>query len=59
MVKRIAKYLRDNGMTVWMDVDDMQGSTIETMAKAIEHADIFLMCYSHKYKYSNNCREGI
>jgi hypothetical protein len=59
MVKRIAKYLRDHGITVWIDVDNLQGSIVEAMANAIEQADIFLMCYSQKYKYSNNCRAGI
>ena len=59
MVKRIAKYLRDNGITVWIAVDDLQGSKVDAMPKAIEQADIFLMCYSQKYKYNNDCRAGI
>ena len=56
MVKRITKNLRQNHIKVWIDVNDMQGSTIEAMASAVEKADIFLMCYSFKYKESNNCR---
>ena len=43
---------------VWMDVDDMQGSTLAAMAKAVEDADIVLVCYSQRYKDSDNCRAG-
>ncbi|XP_064640499.1 serine/arginine repetitive matrix protein 2-like [Lineus longissimus] len=48
--------LRANGYNVWMDVDHMQGSTIETMARAVEMSDAVLMCMSQKYKESQNCR---
>jgi hypothetical protein len=41
-----------------MDVDDMQGSTLQAMASAVEKADIVLVCYSQKYKNSDNCRAG-
>lgn len=55
-VKQISENLRNNGIKVWMDVDDMQGSTLQAMASAVEKADIVLMCYSFKYKNSDNCR---
>jgi uncharacterized protein (DUF302 family) len=59
MVKQIRENLRSSGINVWMDVDDMQGSTLQAMASAVEKTDIVLMCYSFKYKNSDNCRAGI
>ena len=59
IVKQICSNLRKNGIKVWMDVDDMQGSTLQAMASAVEKADIVLVCYSHKYKNSDNCRAGM
>ena len=41
-----------------MDVDNMQGSTLQGMAEAVEDADIVLVCFSQKYKNSPNCRAG-
>ena len=45
-------------LQVWMDIDQMAGSTLQSMADAVENADIFLMAMSHKYKDSPNCRAG-
>ena len=36
----------------WMDVDQMSGSTLEAMAKAVEESCVFIMCVSKKYKES-------
>lgn len=58
VVKEICQNLRNNGIKVWMDVDDLQGSTLQAMAQAVEKADIVLVCYSQKYKNSDNCRAG-
>ena len=44
---------------VWMDIDQMGGSTLESMAKAVEQSRIVLMCMSQKYKNSPNCRAGM
>ena len=41
-----------------MDLDNMQGSTLQAMAEAVEDADIVLVCFSQKYKNSPNCRAG-
>ena len=35
-----------------MDVEKMSGSTLESMALAVENADAVLVCYSRKYKES-------
>lgn len=57
--QNICGQLRKHGFKVWMDIDDMRGSTVEAMAHAVEKADIILMCYSQNYKNSNFCRSGI
>jgi len=41
-----------------MDIDEMGGSTLESMAKAVENASVVLVCVSQKYKESPNCRSG-
>lgn len=46
------------GHKVWMDIDQMGGSTLEAMASAVEGAKIVLMSVSKKYKDSVNCRSG-
>lgn len=58
IVKEICGQLRNNGIKVWMDIDDMHGSTLQAMAHAVEKADIVLVCYSQNYKNSDNCRAG-
>lgn len=53
---QIRDRLQERGLTVWMDVDNMEGSILEAMARAVEEARIVLVCYSEKYKDSQNCR---
>ncbi|XP_061174816.1 uncharacterized protein LOC133183961 [Saccostrea echinata] len=53
---QIRDRLQEKGFTVWMDVDNMEGSILEAMARAVEEARIILVCYSEKYKDSQNCR---
>ena len=50
--------LLEAGYKVWMDIDQMGGSTLETMANAVEEAKLVLMSVSKKYKDSQNCRSG-
>ncbi|KAL5003906.1 hypothetical protein ScPMuIL_017362 [Solemya velum] len=45
-----------NGFKVWMDIDNMEGSLLQAMAEAVENAAVVLVCYSEKYKISQNCR---
>ncbi|KAJ8322282.1 LOW QUALITY PROTEIN: hypothetical protein KUTeg_000753 [Tegillarca granosa] len=56
LIMYIRDYLRKAGYKVWLDVDDMAGSTLQAMASAVEEAEIVLICYSRKYKDSDNCR---
>jgi len=39
-----------------MDVDEMGGSTLQSMAEAVEKAAVVLICFSRKYKDSVSCR---
>ena len=55
-VLKIRQLLIDNGYKVWIDVDQMHGSTLEAMARAVENASLVLICYSESYKMSNMCR---
>ena len=55
-IKRINASLQSRGYTVWIDVEKMQGSTVEAMADAVEGASMFLYAISKAYKESTNCR---
>ena len=48
--------LQASGYRVWMDLEQMGGSTLETMAKAVENSSVVLVCLSERYKESPNCR---
>ena len=48
--------LQASGYRVWMDLEQMGGSTLEAMAKAVENASVVLVCVSERYKESPNCR---
>ena len=48
--------LQASGYRVWMDLEQMGGSTLEAMAKAVENASVVLVCVSRRYKESQNCR---
>ena len=58
LVVQIKNKLQADGFKVWMDIDEMGGSTLESMAKAVENASVVLVCVSQKYKESPNCRSG-
>ncbi|KAK3575914.1 hypothetical protein CHS0354_002555 [Potamilus streckersoni] len=53
---QIRDFLKEHGFSVWMDIDNMGGSTLQAMAEAVEHANVILICMSQKYKDSPNCR---
>ncbi|XP_070537112.1 uncharacterized protein [Ptychodera flava] len=53
---KVKKQLEQNGFNVWMDLDQMGGSTLQAMADAVENAAVVLVCLSQKYKDSPNCR---
>ncbi len=41
---------------VWLDFENMYGSTLQSMAQAIESSTIILICMSNPYKQSAYCR---
>ncbi|XP_046330967.2 uncharacterized protein LOC124114439 isoform X2 [Haliotis rufescens] len=53
---KVKDRLRQAGFKVWMDVENMSGSTLEAMALAVEKAAVVLICMSDKYKQSPSCR---
>ncbi|KAL8606719.1 hypothetical protein ACOMHN_018753 [Nucella lapillus] len=56
VIMEICNSLRSRGFHVWMDVDNISGSTLQAMAEAVEKAEAVLMCMSSRYKDSPNCR---
>lgn len=60
IIKDIAKHLRDEGISCWLDEDDMRGHRclLGAMGDAVDNCKMFLMCYSTEYDLSQNCRLG-
>jgi len=56
IVIKLAQKLKSLGHKIWLDIEQMQGSTLEAMATAVEQAFMVLICVSQKYKDSPNCR---
>ncbi|CAF1013086.1 unnamed protein product [Rotaria sordida] len=57
LAHRIFNYLTEKlGYKVWLDQEQMHGSTIQAMANAVENAEFILMCMSETYKRSANCQ---
>ena len=56
---RVKTELEIRGFSVWMDVEQMQGSILETMARAVEKSSFLLLAVSRKYQNSPNCRSGV
>lgn len=57
-VKKIANFLKENNFKIWVDIENMEGSTLQGMADGIEGSSIVLICYSRSYKESPSCRMG-
>jgi hypothetical protein len=53
---RIKNALEAAGFSIWIDVEDIHGSSLESMSQAIEDSELVLICMSQKYKESLNCR---
>ena len=48
----------EKGLNVWMDLDKMEGSILEAMARDVEDVRVVLVFYYEEYKGSQNCRTG-
>ena len=53
---KIKQELHKMGYQVWIDVEDIHGSSLESMARAIENSACVLICMTEKYKQSPYCR---
>jgi hypothetical protein len=53
---QIKNELENIGKKVWIDIDNITGSSLEAMAKAIEQSECVLVCMTEMYKESPNCR---
>ena len=56
VVKRLNTALKARQYNIWIDIEKMQGSTVEAMSEVVEECAV--MCYgiSQAYKESTNCR---
>lgn len=43
---------------MWLDVDNINGGVLESMAEAVENSSIVLICMNEQYKQSYYCRLG-
>ncbi|KAL3855599.1 hypothetical protein ACJMK2_014806 [Sinanodonta woodiana] len=59
--KKVARKIKDNlkayGYAVWIDIENMESSTVEAMAKAVEMSHVVLICMSQKYNQSRTCQK--
>ncbi|XP_012945637.1 uncharacterized protein LOC101859901, partial [Aplysia californica] len=56
LAKRLKEAMTEAGFKMWIDVEQMGGSTLQTMAEALEGAGLVLICGSERYQESPNCR---
>ncbi|KAJ3391586.1 hypothetical protein HDU84_005712 [Entophlyctis sp. JEL0112] len=56
LVKCIAAELKSINLSVWMDVDKMNGVIIDTMAGAVKNCQVFVPVVTTKYQESPNCK---
>lgn len=56
VIKRLAESLKSAGYNVWLDLEQMSGSTLSAMAEAVEGSEVVIVCLSSKYQNSKNCR---
>ncbi|XP_067664453.1 uncharacterized protein [Haliotis asinina] len=49
--------LKSEGFRLWIDIDDMAGSTLGAMANAVEKASAVILFISESYFESQNCRQ--
>ena len=52
----IKSHLETFGVKIWIDIDNIHGSSLESMARAVENSICVLMCMTENYKQSTNCR---
>jgi len=55
-ILRVVAWLQAHEYLVWVDTEQMKGSTVDTMALAVEGCALMLIGVSRAYKESSNCR---
>lgn len=55
-MRQLSAFLQRAGFTVWIDVEQMEGSVLQAMAEAIEEASVVIVGLSSTYKESQACR---
>ena len=56
IVLKIKENLESHGYKIWIDINDIHGSSLESMANAIENSFAVLICISERYRESINCQ---
>ncbi|CAF3514245.1 unnamed protein product [Adineta steineri] len=56
MCLKIRDRLKSLHYNVWLDVDNINGGVLESMAQAVENSSIVLICMNEQYKQSYYCR---
>ena len=56
LVMKVTNEVRNLGLNIWLDIEQMHDSIDDRMAEAVEGASVVLMCYSDAYKKSSNCK---
>lgn len=53
---KIKSILESFGYKIWIDVENIHGSSLDSMAKAVENSYCVLLCITEKYRQSVNCQ---
>ena len=53
---KVKEKLEAAGHKVWIDVNDIHGSSLNAMAEAFEKSYVVLICITEKYRQSVNCQ---
>ena len=56
LILKIKEKLEAFNFKIWIDVNDIHGSSLESMAGAIENSFVVLICVSERYRESINCQ---
>jgi hypothetical protein len=56
VVVKIRQALGERGLKIWLDLEQMQGSTVDAMADAVDQSSFVCYGVSREYKESANCK---
>jgi len=54
-MRELAHHLKEAGLPIWIDVEEMEGSILEKMAQAVENSDVMVIGVSASYHDSQAC----